>query len=819
MSRRSKQRPAAQSSPAPKRSARVWLFRLLAVALVPAVFLGLLEAGLRLVGYGISTSFLRSERLHDRDVFVPNLRVAERFFGKELARQPRSFLVDQEKPAGTIRIVVFGESAAFGDPDPDFGLSRTMRVLLEGRFAGRRFEVVNAAMTGINSHAILPIARDCLRLNADAWVVYMGNNEVVGPYGAGTVFGPQVPAMPLIRASLALKSTRTGQLLDELKSRLNPPPAQRSEWGGMTMFTENRVAEDDPRMSDVYANFERNLRDILKLAAAHDVPVVLSTVAVNLKDCAPFASVHRAKLGSQELAGWERQFTVGCAAQQAGDWAGALNAFATAASTDDRFAELHYRIGRCLMNLGRGQEAQSQLQKARDLDALRFRCDSRMNQILRDTAQHARGVALVDSARILDSASPGAIAGAELFYEHVHLRFEGNYLLARSLAEKVADQLPKDLALSSKGSWPTSEQCAGRLALADWNRHRADLTILARINDPPFTAQADQPEQLARLSREIQALEPATRPAALKALEPAYLRAIAAAPDDPVTEALHANALEDSGLATEAVAAGRRAADLDPFDPSHWEALGHYCSDAGLADEAIAALRKCLRLDPSNVSAANGLGQVLVGQKRFAEAADVFEAAIGEKPLFGQAQLGLGHALEGLGRTNEAKAHFEEALRHRILTPGGLGGLARFCYERGRYSEAVTNFLDAIRLDPSDAMLHLDLAQALKELGRTDEMRQHQAAALKLDPTSADAQFLVGLDLARAGDEAAGSEHFAEAVRLRPSFLEARLNYGLALYHLQRPADALEQFAAALKLDPSNPMAQKLAAALREPAK
>jgi lipoprotein NlpI len=109
--------------------------------------------------------------------------------------------------------------------------------------------------------------------------------------------------------------------------------------------------------------------------------------------------------------------------------------------------------------------------------------------------------------------------------------------------------------------------------------------------------------------------------------------------------------------------------------------------------------------------------------------------------------------------------------------------------------------------------------QALKELGRTDEMRQHQAAALKLDPTSADAQFLVGLDLARAGDEAAGSEHFAEAVRLRPSFLEARLNYGLALYHLQRPADALEQFAAALKLDPSNPMAQKLAAALREPAK
>ena len=55
-------------------------------------------------------------------------------------------------------------------------------------------------------------------------MIYMGNNEVVGPFGAGTVFGPQAPPLPLIRGSLALKSTRTGQLLDSgvnaCKSRL-----------------------------------------------------------------------------------------------------------------------------------------------------------------------------------------------------------------------------------------------------------------------------------------------------------------------------------------------------------------------------------------------------------------------------------------------------------------------------------------------------------------------------------------------------------------------------------------------------------------------
>ncbi len=49
-------------------------------------------------------------------------------------------------------------------------------------------------------------------MGADIWVIYMGNNEVVGPFGAGTVFGRQVPPLPLIRASLALKTTRIGQL-------------------------------------------------------------------------------------------------------------------------------------------------------------------------------------------------------------------------------------------------------------------------------------------------------------------------------------------------------------------------------------------------------------------------------------------------------------------------------------------------------------------------------------------------------------------------------------------------------------------------------
>ena len=82
-------------------------------------------------------------------------------------RQPASFASPRSKPTDTVRIFVLGESAAFGDPQPAFGLPRMLQALLSRRYPAVRFEVVNAAMTGINSHVIVPIARDLARADGD----------------------------------------------------------------------------------------------------------------------------------------------------------------------------------------------------------------------------------------------------------------------------------------------------------------------------------------------------------------------------------------------------------------------------------------------------------------------------------------------------------------------------------------------------------------------------------------------------------------------------------------------------------------------------
>ena len=207
---------------------RLWVFRLLALVAVPALFLGLVELGLRLAGFGYPTAFLLPATQNGQKVFVQNNRFGWRFLGPKLSRLPWSISIPQSKAPDTVRIFVFGESAAQGDPQYVFGLPRMLQAMLSLRHPGVHFEVVNAAMTAINSYAILPIARDCAKADGDLWVIYMGNNEVVGPFGPGTVFGPQVPPLPLIRGILALKTTRTGQLLDFARQWIQKPPPGRT---------------------------------------------------------------------------------------------------------------------------------------------------------------------------------------------------------------------------------------------------------------------------------------------------------------------------------------------------------------------------------------------------------------------------------------------------------------------------------------------------------------------------------------------------------------------------------------------------------------
>jgi len=115
-------------------------------------------------------------------------------------------------------------------------------------------------MTAINSHAILPIARECARQSGDLWIIYMGNNEMVGPFGAITIFGSQGLPVAYVRLILAMRQTRLGQALLAIGRKFSGTSKFGPAWGGMRMFMKNPIAPGDPRKEVVYRNFSSKPR-------------------------------------------------------------------------------------------------------------------------------------------------------------------------------------------------------------------------------------------------------------------------------------------------------------------------------------------------------------------------------------------------------------------------------------------------------------------------------------------------------------------------------------------------------------------------------
>jgi tetratricopeptide (TPR) repeat protein len=750
-------------------------------------------------------SFFLPMRIDGKNYVIENDRFGWRFFGPDMARAPFPLVMPKPKPSGTIRVFVFGESAAYGDPQPEFGLSRVLEALLEGRFPDKHFEVINTGMTAINSHVILPIAKDCAKQDGDFWAIYMGNNEVVGPYGSGTVFGAQAASLAMVRTGVALKATRLGQALGDLVRHAQKRPVNESEWGGMTMFLHNHVRQDDPRMATVYSSFEHNLEDIVDAGLHSGAKVVVSTVARNLKDCGPFASDHRPGLSSQDLAAWDNLYQKGMQAQQAGRHAEAIGLFQQAEKIDDSFAEAHFRQGQCLLALGRDSEATAQFTSACDLDTLRFRADTRINQIIRYVAstKERQGVALVDSDAILSAQSPHRLAGEEFLYEHVHLNFEGNYLIARGLAEQIANHLSG----GTNRSWPTKDDCALRLGWNGSTRRAGEMNILSRLNDPPFKEQANNREQYGRLRSQIEYLQKANLPESLLAEKNRTKAAADAHPDDWILQQNLASLQRQTGDVAGAVESLQHVTRLLPQNPDTWESLGLALELAKRDDEAVSAFQQSAQLRPESVVAINSLAELYAREGRTEEAAREFQKVLREKPYWGPAHLGLGKALEAQGKTEEAKEQFQEALKNRVNSPESYNTLAKFSFAKGWYDAAVTNFTDSLRLYPSDPEIQCDLGLTLVKLGRRSEARAHFEEALRLQPNLAEAHFCLGLELGKDGDDAAAAKEFAETVRLKPDLTEAHLNLGIALSNQHLNQQALDQFDDVLRHDASNKVA------------
>lgn len=707
------------------------MFRFLLAFGFPLLMLGLLEVALRLAGYGYPTGFFLPVAMEGKDRLIENPRFGWRFFPPLLARTPQPVNIPAEKPPGVHRILIFGESAAMGDPEPAYGFPRMLQVLLKARYPDRQFEVVNLAMTAINSHVILPQARESAKRQGDVWVFYLGNNEVVGPFGAGTALGKQSSSLFLVRANLALRSLRIGQFMTGLSHRLQGDSIPR-QWEGMEMFLDRRLPAGDSRLETVYRHFSSNLADCLQAGLKSGAHVLLCTMAVNLKDCPPFASSHAHPFTSARSNQWQEVYGQACRDQESGDYSQALQVFQKAAQIDPGYAELHFRWAQCAEQLGDLAEAKGHYQQARDLDALRFRADSRINQIITNSLLLNPKVRLIDVAGQFSQASQNGIPGETLFYEHVHFTPEGNYLLARQVAQSVGESLGWERPEAPP--WLSLEECADRLGLTPWHRLQILENLHARLRKPPFTFQYGHTQRLDQLVAAIATLKSTASSNSLETWLATCQAALAREPDDWHLHNQLGKLLEAHGRAEAAVSHWRRVTELAPNYVMGYYQLGRLLNRGKDRSQTIALMNRALQMVPHFPEAHNSLGIAFAHQKQPEQSYDHFARAIQFRPDYAEAFLNWGMTLLSFGQTNGAMARINDAIR---VNPGFAEARHKrglLLVRLGHLAEAQAEFAKAVAAKPAFATARYDFGIALARQLRFKEAAAQFQEVLRLDP-------------------------------------------------------------------------------------
>ena len=512
------------------------LARLGLAVMVPLLFLGTAEGLLRLTGFGYPTQlYLPVEEV---EAYGANRHFGWRFWPREIARYPIPQNFSLTKPERTCRIFTLGASAALGVPNPAFSFSRSLEVMLQARYPGVRFEFVNTSMTAINSHVVLPIASECAGYEPDVFLVYLGNNEFIGPFGPGTTVDGSAGNLRAIRAGLALREWRLGQLMQQVAERGREKAVANEQWRGMQQYTRHKMRRDDPALASVQDNFQRNLQDICRAGTGAGAKVVLSTVAVNLRDSPPFASVADSAASASDLRRLQRLEQEARQLLARGQPRAARDSLLAARALDDGCANIHYLLGKAALALGDTAGAQGAFGEALQCDALRFRTDRRLNEIIRSTATAlaSTGVLLSDTEKFLRQHEPTGtgLPGNELFYEHVHLNFEGNYLVARALLPVVEQALPTWVQAyrASTVPVPTVADCGRELMFTSANEYLNLSQMRQMVTPYPFTAQLGHEEMLRAIDEQMGLLIAMATPEVQRQTVSAYQAACRRHPDD-----------------------------------------------------------------------------------------------------------------------------------------------------------------------------------------------------------------------------------------------------------------------------------------------
>jgi tetratricopeptide (TPR) repeat protein len=406
LSRRKKyppDQPSRSRSPQPQLSRARYAAFLLLTLIAPLLLFGAAEVLIRLLRPQGGLPLFLPAQFVSGDYLVASPSVGARWFaGIDHPPAPAPEMFAARKPDHAYRVFVLGESAAAGFPYPrNVTFSRFLRDVLRDVLPRDSVEVVNLGIAATNSFAMLDMASEVADQHPDAVLIYAGHNEYYGALGAASRVA--IPGgTAAVRAYLRLLRLRTVLALRNAVSSARR--GGRASGDSLEAASLMEVLARDrlvPLRSARYERgarqFESNLEAIVRVLRQRGIPVLIASVASNLRDQHPFAAGGNASPN------------------------GADSAFE------------HARIALARRDT---VDAQRLFARARDLDMVRFRAPGEFNDLIRRVSVRS-GAIYVPVSEAFATASPAGVPGSNLFLEHVHPMREGQALIGRVFFETM----------------------------------------------------------------------------------------------------------------------------------------------------------------------------------------------------------------------------------------------------------------------------------------------------------------------------------------------------------------------------------------------
>lgn len=365
------------------------LFKLIA-AILPLLFLALVEFGFRLAGYGGYKPTFRMIGTTDQGtLFITDREGPASYFPKLSDRiSPNSqFALCMPKPTNTVRIMMLGESALKGFPQSvAFASSAFLQEMCSDLWPGKHVEVINLGCTAVASFPIMEIAKEALQFDPDLMLFYYGHNEFYGTYGVAS--SPFASSPGLLAIQRRIRSLGIIQFL-ELKLRKDEDIQKKRL---MEVMARGPIGPDDPKREAAVRTLQVHTEAMLEACRDAGVPAIVCLPPSNEKDLAP--------VGRNEEA---------------------MKAF---------------QAGHDLLRDGNHAAAVAAFTLARDQDAMPWRATTKSIEAIRAAA--TKGDAVVCDVRdTFRDECPDLCIGWDLMDDHVHPTLKGQVLIARAMVESM----------------------------------------------------------------------------------------------------------------------------------------------------------------------------------------------------------------------------------------------------------------------------------------------------------------------------------------------------------------------------------------------